>query len=117
MLTSHVRMQGFPGKFYCPRMATMNKPAYAAIQVSSPLPAIPMLTICINICAYLQTQLTSLLPITWHGTWAHALHGPAVASHRPWGLLHSAAGWRRVCRVGACSTGHCTLAELSSLAL
>ena len=26
-------IQGFPGKFYCPRMATMNKPAYAAIQV------------------------------------------------------------------------------------
>lgn len=25
-------IQGFPGKFYCPRMATMNKPAYAAIQ-------------------------------------------------------------------------------------
>ena len=28
-------IQGFPGKFYCPRMATMNKPAYAAIQVLS----------------------------------------------------------------------------------
>ena len=28
-------IQGFPGKFYCPRMATMNKPAYAAIQVHS----------------------------------------------------------------------------------
>ena len=26
-------IQGYPGKFYCPRMATMNKPAYAAIQV------------------------------------------------------------------------------------
>ena len=24
----------FSGKFYCPRMATMNKPTYAAIQVS-----------------------------------------------------------------------------------
>ena len=31
-------IQGFPGKFYCPRMATMNKPAYAAIQVCLALP-------------------------------------------------------------------------------
>lgn len=29
-------LQGYPGKFYCPRMATMNKPAYAAIQTHSP---------------------------------------------------------------------------------
>lgn len=26
-----VHIQGYPGKFYCPRMATMNKPTYAAI--------------------------------------------------------------------------------------
>ena len=32
-----VHIQGFPGKFYCPRMGTMNKPAYAAIQTHSPL--------------------------------------------------------------------------------
>ncbi len=31
------RKQGYPGKFYCPRMATMNKPAYAAIQTHSPI--------------------------------------------------------------------------------
>ena len=31
-LEAHI--QGYPGKFYCPRMASMNKPAYAAIQVS-----------------------------------------------------------------------------------
>ena len=30
-LEAHI--QGYPGKFYCPRMATMNKPTYAAIQV------------------------------------------------------------------------------------
>ncbi len=30
-------VQGYPGKFYCPRMATMNKPAYAAIQTHSPI--------------------------------------------------------------------------------
>ena len=29
-------IQGFPGKFYCPRMQTMNKPTYAAIQTHSP---------------------------------------------------------------------------------
>lgn len=29
-------IQGYPGRFYCPRMATMNKPAYAAIQTHSP---------------------------------------------------------------------------------
>ena len=29
-------IQGYSGKFYCPRMATMNKPAYAAIQTHSP---------------------------------------------------------------------------------
>ena len=38
-------IQGFPGKFYCPRMATMNKPAYAAIQVK-PCPA-PLLHSCL----------------------------------------------------------------------
>eukprot|EP00934_Nitzschia_sp_Nitz4_P001789 Nitzschia sp. Nitz4//scaffold122_size67431//34001//40615//NITZ4_006086-RA/size67431-augustus-gene-0.57-mRNA-1//-1//CDS//3329534406//1789//frame0 len=27
-----VHVQGFPGKHYCPRMATMNKPCYAAIK-------------------------------------------------------------------------------------
>jgi activating signal cointegrator complex subunit 3 len=29
-------IQGYSGKFYCPRMATMNKPAYAAIRTHSP---------------------------------------------------------------------------------
>ncbi len=33
-LEAHI--QGYPGKFYCPRMATMNKPTYAAIQTHSP---------------------------------------------------------------------------------
>jgi activating signal cointegrator complex subunit 3 len=28
--------QGYPGKHYCPRMATMNKPCYAAIKQHSP---------------------------------------------------------------------------------
>ena len=34
-LEAHI--QGYPGKFYCPRMATMNKPTYAAIQLHSPV--------------------------------------------------------------------------------
>ncbi len=31
-----IHLQGFPGKHYCPRMATMNKPAYHAILEHSP---------------------------------------------------------------------------------
>lgn len=31
-----VHISGFSGKHYCPRMATMNKPAYAAIKSHSP---------------------------------------------------------------------------------
>ena len=31
-----VHIQGFSGKHYCPRMASMNKPAYAAIKTHSP---------------------------------------------------------------------------------
>lgn len=31
-----VHVQGYPGKHYCPRMATMNKPCYAAIKQHSP---------------------------------------------------------------------------------
>jgi hypothetical protein len=31
-----VHIQGYVGKFYCPRMATMNKPIYAAITTHSP---------------------------------------------------------------------------------
>eukprot|EP01084_Bolivina_argentea_P212874 361752_1 len=30
-----VHIQGYPGKHYCPRMATMNKPCYAAIKSHS----------------------------------------------------------------------------------
>ncbi|OAD78991.1 hypothetical protein PHYBLDRAFT_154493 [Phycomyces blakesleeanus NRRL 1555(-)] len=31
-----IYVDGFPGKLYCPRMATMNKPIYAAIKTHSP---------------------------------------------------------------------------------
>lgn len=48
-------IQGFSGKFYCPRMASMNKPAYAAIQTHSPLK--PVL---IFVSSRRQTRLTAL---------------------------------------------------------
>lgn len=52
-LEAHI--QGFPGKFYCPRMATMNKPTYAAITTHSP--AKPAL---VFVSSRRQTRLTAL---------------------------------------------------------
>eukprot|EP01041_Mallomonas_annulata_P004134 gene4134-8214_t len=48
-------IQGFPGKHYCPRMATMNKPAYASIMEHSP--AKPVL---VFVSSRRQTRLTAL---------------------------------------------------------
>jgi activating signal cointegrator complex subunit 3 len=50
-----VHIQGFPGKHYCPRMATMNKPSYAAITTYSPTK--PVL---IFVSSRRQTRLTAL---------------------------------------------------------
>jgi len=50
-----VHIQGFPGKHYCPRMATMNKPAYQAIKQHSPEK--PSL---IFVSSRRQTRLTAL---------------------------------------------------------
>lgn len=50
-----VHIQGFPGKHYCPRMATMNKPTYAAIQTYSPDK--PTL---VFVASRRQTRLTAL---------------------------------------------------------
>ncbi|GJN30699.1 hypothetical protein PR202_gb19029 [Eleusine coracana subsp. coracana] len=50
-----VHIQGYPGKFYCPRMNSMNKPAYAAI--SSHSPNKPVL---IFVSSRRQTRLTAL---------------------------------------------------------
>lgn len=47
--------QGYPGKFYCPRMNSMNKPAYAAICTHSPTK--PVL---IFVSSRRQTRLTAL---------------------------------------------------------
>eukprot|EP00850_Spirogloea_muscicola_P017869 SM000157S02099 [mRNA] locus=s157:242304:257751:- [translate_table: standard] len=50
-----VHIQGYPGKFYCPRMNSMNKPAYAAINTHSPVK--PVL---IFVSSRRQTRLTAL---------------------------------------------------------
>ncbi|XP_052179855.1 DExH-box ATP-dependent RNA helicase DExH14 isoform X1 [Diospyros lotus] len=50
-----VHIQGYPGKFYCPRMASMNKPTYAAICTHSPTK--PVL---IFVSSRRQTRLTAL---------------------------------------------------------
>jgi activating signal cointegrator complex subunit 3 len=50
-----VHIQGYPGKFYCPRMATMNKPCYQEISIHSPSkPAL------IFVSSRRQTRLTAL---------------------------------------------------------
>ncbi|XP_055848927.1 activating signal cointegrator 1 complex subunit 3 [Episyrphus balteatus] len=55
-----VHINGFSGKHYCPRMATMNRPAYQAIRTYSPsTPAI------IFVSSRRQTRLTALDLITY----------------------------------------------------
>ena len=49
-----IHIQGFPGKHYCPRMATMNKPCFAAIKEHSPTK--PTL---IFVASRRQTRLTA----------------------------------------------------------
>ena len=65
-------IQGYPGKFYCPRMATMNKPAYAAIQTYAPTK--PTL---VFVSSRRQTRLTAL-----------DLIGFAAADERPQQFIH-----------------------------
>eukprot|EP00939_MAST-03C_sp_MAST-3C-sp1_P002064 g2064.t1 len=50
-----VHISGFPGKHYCPRMATMNRPAFAAIKQHSPTK--PVL---VFVASRRQTRLTAL---------------------------------------------------------
>ncbi|KAF9667696.1 hypothetical protein SADUNF_Sadunf15G0050500 [Salix dunnii] len=47
--------QGYPGKYYCPRMNSMNKPAYAAICTHSPTKPV-----IIFVSSRRQTRLTAL---------------------------------------------------------
>ena len=65
-------IQGFPGKFYCPRMMTMNKPTYAAIRTHSPdKPAL------VFVSSRRQTRLTALDLIAY-----------AAADERPDGFVN-----------------------------
>ncbi|KAH6801139.1 U5 small nuclear ribonucleoprotein helicase [Perilla frutescens var. hirtella] len=48
-------LEGYPGKFYCPRMNSMNKPAYAAICTHS-----PRKPVLIFVSSRRQTRLTAL---------------------------------------------------------
>ncbi|CAK9163102.1 unnamed protein product, partial [Ilex paraguariensis] len=54
-LEVHIQASGYPGKFYCPRMNSMNKPTYAAICTHSPTK--PVL---IFVSSRRQTRLTAL---------------------------------------------------------
>jgi activating signal cointegrator complex subunit 3 len=71
-LEAHI--QGYPGKFYCPRMATMNKPAYAAIMTHSPEK--PTL---IFVSSRRQTRLTAIGLVSY-----------AAADSKPTQWLHMA---------------------------
>ena len=50
-----VHISGFPGKHYCPRMATMNKPAYKAIRQHS-----PDQPVLVFVSSRRQTRLTAI---------------------------------------------------------
>lgn len=50
-----IHIQGFPGKAYCPRMATMNKPIYGSILEHS-----PNKPVLIFVSSRRQTRLTAL---------------------------------------------------------
>ncbi|KAH8857458.1 Activating signal cointegrator 1 complex subunit 3 [Schistosoma japonicum] len=50
-----VHIQGFPGRHYCPRMATMNKPIFQAIRSHS-----PNKPVLIFVSSRRQTRLTAL---------------------------------------------------------
>ena len=58
-----VHINGFPGKHYCPRMATMNKPLFQAICTHSPLK--PTL---VFVSSRRQTRLTAMDLITFLAT-------------------------------------------------
>ena len=57
-----VHIQGFPGKHYCPRMATMNKPSYTTIQTHS-----PDKPVLIFVSSRRQTRLTAFDLVAYVG--------------------------------------------------
>ena len=58
-----VHIDGYPGKHYCPRMATMNKPSFIAIKTHSPTK--PVL---IFVSSRRQTRLTAFDLVSYCGT-------------------------------------------------
>lgn len=50
-----VFVQGFPGQHYCPRMASMNKPAFKAIRQFS-----PQKPVLVFVASRRQTRVTAL---------------------------------------------------------
>ena len=58
-----VHIQGFPGKHYCPRMATMNKPVYSAIKLHS-----PDKPVLIFVSSRRQTRLTAFDLVSYVAT-------------------------------------------------
>ncbi|ORX62001.1 Sec63-domain-containing protein [Hesseltinella vesiculosa] len=73
-------IDGFPGKHYCPRMATMNKPTYAAIKTHSP--AQPVI---VFVSSRRQTRLTAQDLIAYCGMednprqWLHGMDEEELA--------------------------------------
>lgn len=58
-----VHVHGYPGKHYCPRMATMNKPCFTAIKTYSPTK--PVL---IFVSSRRQTRLTAFDLVSFAAT-------------------------------------------------
>jgi activating signal cointegrator complex subunit 3 len=100
-LEAHI--QGYPGRFYCPRMASMNKPTYAAIKAhAADAPAL------VFVASRRQTRLTALellalaagddapprflrAPPEEASTWAAVVRDPALAHALSYGVgMHHA---------------------------
>ncbi len=61
-----VHISGYPGKHYCPRMATMNKPSFTAIKTYS-----PDKPVLIFVSSRRQTRLTAFDLISFVATEGH----------------------------------------------
>ncbi|KAJ1675795.1 activating signal cointegrator 1 complex subunit 3 [Spiromyces aspiralis] len=68
-----IYIDGFPGKHYCPRMATMNKPAYRAIKSHS-----PKKPVIIFVSSRRQTRLTAQDLIAYCGMEENPRHFLAI---------------------------------------
>ncbi len=61
-----VHISGYPGKHYCPRMATMNKPSFTAIKTYS-----PDKPVLIFVSSRRQTRLTAFDLVSFVATEGH----------------------------------------------